>query len=202
MPNEPEDVEAIEGALAGGAGSALKRLNYGFVTLSSGRLIVVDPGTHDGHVGSVSLPPGTHPVFVLTNAMQWAYAGLVIGDAPPVMWKPAASIPVDTGTACFMSAEDSERFLAWRSLASDLMKELWVPFNVATKGPNYEHLLAPSVPPKPFHLHVDDDPLHAIPIFHAGYGDGPSGQRPRQPSSAEGRSWLLPASWHSDGPHD
>ncbi|HXK19931.1 MAG TPA: hypothetical protein VNG33_19105 [Polyangiaceae bacterium] len=53
-----------------------------------------------------------------------AYAAIVLGDAAPVAWQPAGSIPVDTGTACFMSAEDSERFLAWRPPGGDLMKEL------------------------------------------------------------------------------
>lgn len=167
----PEDVEAIENALAGGTQGALKRLDYGFIALPCGRLIVTDPGTHDGHAGSVSLPRGTYSVVALMNARQWAYAAIV-GHTPPVRWQAAGSVPVDTGSACFMSAEQSERFLAWRPWESDLMNELWIPFNVATKGPHYDRAYAPMVSPRPFHLLLGDDATQGIPIFHAGYGDG------------------------------
>ncbi len=172
MADKPLDVELLEEALASGNGGLLTRLDYGTIALPSGQLIVDDPGTHEGKREATSLPPGTYPVAVLINGLTWAYAVIVVADAEPVAWQRLGHVPVDTGTACFMSREMSDAFCAWRPPGSDLLKELWEPFNVATKGPNYMHVYASKPPPKPFHLRVDDDPSHAIPIFHAGVGDG------------------------------
>src|SRR5262245_24709790 len=163
MADQPLDVDLLE---------TLTRLDYGTIALPSGRLIVDDPGTHGAGREPASLPPGTYPVVVLLNKQTWAYAMIVLGETAPVTWQRLGHVPVDTGTACFMSPEMSERFIAWRPPGSDLLKELWEPFNVATYGPNYMHMYASRPPPQPFHLRVDDDPAHAIPIFHAGIGDG------------------------------
>ena len=172
MADKPLDVELLEEALASGNGGLLTRLDYGTIALPSGQLIVDDPGTHEGKREATSLPPGTYPVAVLINGLTWAYAVIVVADAEPVAWQRLGHVPVDTGTACFMSREMSDAFCAWRPAGSDLLKELWEPFNAATKGPNYMHTYASKPPPKSFHLRVDDDPSHAIPIFHAGVGDG------------------------------
>jgi hypothetical protein len=170
MTNSPQDAEIVESALATKRAGSLVRLDYGSIALSSGGLIVADPGTHGGSA-PVSLPPGTYPVYVLLNQLTWAYAVISLHDAAPVAWQRLGSVPVDTGAVSFMSAEASDRFLAWRP-PGDLTKELWDPFYATTRGPNHQHALASRPSPKPFHLRLDDDPSLAIPVFHAGFGDG------------------------------
>jgi hypothetical protein len=140
----------------------VKRLEYGSITLPSGRLCVGDPGLHpDGTPPPVALRPGTHPVVVLINGSWWAYAAILLSDATPVRWQCLGEIAVDCGAACFMSAEASDPFVAWRPADSDLMDELWDPFHEAT-APAVKDQVRP--PPRPFHLRLDDDPAHAIPI--------------------------------------